>query len=424
MKNVTVNLTLERASKKTGLAPIYVCVMIDGKKKYFHTGQKIPTNKNLWNKKKLCVKVTASYPESRNIFAVTESKKNQIQDVINKLEIAQRPITFEAIEDGLKGGAHVPFVAYVEELIEKELSTGKIKQGTATRHHNALAHARRFDPEILLVDLTSKFMYNLQDHILEEGVAASTTATYMKIFARYINKAKKVGDISTDPLAKFERVKFNYGEREFLTIEELQKLNEFYHSGIAADHEPKHARKDWFETMQISLRAFLFGCYSGLRVSDIMTLEWSHLKERYIQKKMVKTGGIVKVPYNSGIGRLVDLNADKDAEAHVFECLPSSSTVQNRLDFAMKFLEIKKEVSFHCSRHTFATAALSSGVDLYTVSKWLGHKDIETTKIYARLIDEKLISEMDKFDRSVEFGMSGKNQASVPVIPGRFRRVG
>ena len=160
-------------------------------------------------------------------------------------------------------------------------------------------------------------------------------------------------------------------EREFLSVEELRKLVE--------TNPTDHTRK-----------TFLFGCFTGLRHSDIVTLQWEDITENeegaIIRKKQQKTDNVVEIPLNNAAIQLLPKRKEKGL---VFG---DKFTQVHRNKIIRKWVKsvgIEKHITFHCSRHTFATLLISKGADLYVVSKLLGHNNIETTQIYAKVVDDR-----------------------------------
>ena len=143
-----------------------------------------------------------------------------------------------------------------------------------------------------------------------------------------------------------------------------------------------------YEVLQ---RAFIFSCLTGLRWSDIHKLKWKEVhftneggRIHYYQKK-TKHLEYLDVSKQS-LSYLGEKGTDEDKP---FEGLKYSSYFNVSLTQWMLKAGITKHITFHCARHTHATLLLTNGVDIYTVSKLLGHKEIKTTQIYARIIDEK-----------------------------------
>lgn len=215
-------------------------------------------------------------------------------------------------------------------------------------------------------------------------ISKHTANNYYAILVAALNQAVREELIENNPANKVSAeekkpIQAQGSERTYLTLEELQSL-------INTPTGSENVK-----------RAFLFACYTGLRISDIRSLQWSDIKkdgERlFIQKAMVKTKQLVTIP----IGKSAASYLPKRTKGSVFT-LPCEATINETLKTWAKKAKIKKSISFHCSRHTFATSLLTKGADLYTVSKLLGHTDIAITQVYAEIVNQKKVDAIDLLD--------------------------
>jgi len=189
-----------------------------------------------------------------------------------------------------------------------------------------------------------------------------------------LKQAVKDGIIPTNPAEGVEGFKQGEHEREFLTLDELQ---------AAVDAE--------CEIPQLKT-AFIFSCLTGLRWSDIQKLVWSEMQHsnemgHYIRFRQKKTKGVETLPIPEQAISL--LGERKENDERVFKGLKYSAWHNLKLQPWMTRAGISKKITFHCARHTYATLQLTLGTDIYTVSKMLGHKDLKTTQVYAKIIDDK-----------------------------------
>jgi integrase len=135
----------------------------------------------------------------------------------------------------------------------------------------------------------------------------------------------------------------------------------------------------------------LFGCYTGLRISDLRTLAWGDIQRDPLQinKRQEKTERKAFVPLHAVAWGIIDdkrLHGYKDP---VFPALTKSKTNTNEyLKRWAKKAGIEKNIGWHTARHTFAVLSLESGAEIYTVSKLLGHTDVKTTQVYANATDK------------------------------------
>ena len=148
-------------------------------------------------------------------------------------------------------------------------------------------------------------------------------------------------------------------------------------------------------------RAALFSALTGLRFIDLKNLVWDNIE--YIEGngysinyKQQKTKGIETHPISQQAFSL--LGERKEPKDQVFEGLKYSAYENKHLAKWIGLAGITKDITFHCFRHTFATLQLSKGTDIYTVSKLLGHRELKTTQIYAKIIDETKRKAADKIE--------------------------
>lgn len=203
------------------------------------------------------------------------------------------------------------------------------------------------------------------------------------LFARImvaLNKAERDGIIVKNPGKDIDRKLKPHAEQKsrcYLTLDEIQKI-------IDTEYKPNNDIKP----------AFLFCCFSGLRYSDVQKLTWGEITvspEGYaqIETNMQKTGKDITIPLSDNALKWLPERTDQTSASRIFYKLPDQVTNADvRLRTIIKKAGITKHVTFHMSRHTFATLTLTYGADLYTVSKLLGHSNIRTTQIYAKIVDE------------------------------------
>lgn len=203
------------------------------------------------------------------------------------------------------------------------------------------------------------------------------------LFARIIvalNKAERDGIIVKNPGKDIDRKLKPHAEQKsrcYLTLDEIQKI-------IDTEYKPDNDIKP----------AFLFCCFSGLRYSDVQKLTWGEITvspEGYaqIETNMQKTGKDITIPLSDNALKWLPERTDQTSASRIFYKLPDQVTNADvRLRTIIKKAGITKHVTFHVARHTFATLTLTYGADLYTVSKLLGHSNIRTTQIYAKIVDE------------------------------------
>lgn len=235
--------------------------------------------------------------------------------------------------------------------------------------------------DIDLKDIDANFLERFKRYLTTaqcKGYATNRTLKESTQFSYFCRLKQLIRDainekyITTDPCYQVKVPKRIEAERSYLTIEELQKL-------IVTPCLNENVR-----------RSFLFSCLTGLRRSDINKLTWSMVHEQDGLTRIVfhqkKTKNLQYLDLNPQAVNL--MGERKDDKQNVFPRIPSCTYTNTHIKAWALAAGINKYLTFHSGRHTFATMLLALGTDLYTVSKLLGHANINTTQIYAKVLDK------------------------------------
>lgn len=245
---------------------------------------------------------------------------------------------------------------------------------------------KMFRPDVTLADIDKQFCLDLIDWLRNTykhrrtglPVSARTADTYCQTFRTMLNEAVREGLITRNPwnlLETIEKIKKAESKREYLTIDEIKSM------AIAPCQNT------------LVKKAYMFSCFTGLRISDVKSLKWSNITygngQVYVTIVMQKTTKPLYIPLSKQALKWLPERTDKDSDGLVFAGLVNFGNINENLKSWTKAAGIAKHLSYHTSRHTFATMMLTLGADIYTVSKLLGHSSVRHTQIYARIIDRK-----------------------------------
>lgn len=294
-------------------------------------------------------------------------------------------------------------------LTDWMLEVGKRKKSAATtnQYRNAVTYIKEMKGgrDIMLKDVNREFCMRFLKYMrtakahgyrhgqiiqLEKTISQTTQALYTSALTSALKDAADAHIIDGNPMNQIGSEEKPHlpkvSKRQFLTQEELERM--------AASRCPNEEVK----------RAFIFGCLTGLRISDIRRLKWKDLQksnnEEFIYFKMKKTDIPLKLDIpQAAILWLPQREEGTQPTDHIFKFPENSSTVAYDITQWSKAAGVdSKRVTFHVSRHTFATLQLSLGTDLYTVSKLLGHRNISTTQIYATVMNKAKDEAMHRMD--------------------------
>ncbi|WP_020402106.1 site-specific integrase [Gracilimonas tropica] len=307
-----------------------------------------------------------------------KNKDEEIRDKAKAIKAKRELQIFNETYDFDKKDDDLLFTDFMQIIADEFEKKGNRNVSTV------LFHVREFGKDdISFRGVDEKWIKGFKDYLLDE-VKQSTARTYFLVLQSVINKAVKKGHLKKNPMDEVENIPKDEPKIEYLNDEELNKLWGTDISNIEVK------------------RAFLFSCYTGLRLSDVQRLKWSDIEDvrdngkayKQISINMKKTNDLIYIPISKRAEKL--LNVKHRVSEYVFDISPSK--VEYWLPKWAKKAELGKHIHFHMSRHTFATRLLNKGVNIFTVSKLLGHASIEHTQKYLHLRDTDKKSAIDVLD--------------------------
>lgn len=274
------------------------------------------------------------------------------------------------------------FIDYALDYLNK--SSDELAPLTVRTYYWNLKKIEYFCPGLECKDLTPDFVRDFKQHLESLRNKEATVVKALSVLRVFCNKMKADGVINCDP---FEKVKIRraYSHRGFLTLRELKQLYLNF----------QNMRTTLTRSEEEVMRVFLFSCFTGLRYSDLQTLNSSEIFDWKIRKQTHKTGEAVYIPIPVQARLLLPEPLKSGRIFHVIDNASFNRTLRK----AAKKLGYYKHIHCHLARHTFATTCITIGIPLPATSKLLGHRNLDTTLIYAKYVDTFLDKEMKKFNR-------------------------
>ena len=380
-----------KSKEKNGIVPIMGRVTINGTQSQFSCKRSIPLDK--WDVKGNCAKGRSK--EALQINRELDNIKAQIIKHYQHLSDREAFVTAEMVRNAYQGfGSEYETLlsAFDKDIANLKKRVGKDRVASTfwamQRSRNDVeefikSHYRRTD--ISMLELTPEFIKEFSVYLSNDrGLASGTIWQRCMWLKGVVLRAHYNGKIPRNPFAQFH-ISPNCKEREYLTEEELKTV---------ITHE--------FEDKDLSFvrDIFVFVCLTALSFVDVKELTTDDIVEvngdKWIVSKRHKTGIPFQVKLMDVPLQIIDRYRHLQEDKLVFGKMNYWSMCK-KLKKVIAACGIEKQISYHCARHSYATMALSNGMPIESVSRVLGHTNIVTTQIYAKLTTEKLNRDLTMF---------------------------
>ncbi len=388
---------LKQASAKNGKAPLYARITVNGKRAELSLKRKVPVSD--WDSGKGRLKGLGSGAKAMNNYI--EQVNARLFEIYQKLRNENRLVTASIVKSQFMGdgeGRHTlsDIIDYHNAHMKETLRWGTQKNYFTThRYIFAFLKQKHRTTDIFLSELGYRFIIDFERFLREQkSMGNNTVMKHIERLRKMVSLAYKMEWLEKDPFLKFE-AKYEKKERDFLNKEELASIE---------------AKNFEITRLQLIKDLFVFSCYTGLSYKDVMNLTAENLTVgidggKWLCLKREKTSVAVRLPLLSKAHAIIVKYRERPSNAGSDNLFPtiSNQKLNSYLKEIADVCRIRKHLTFHVARHTFATTVtLSNGVPIETVSKLLGHKKISTTQIYARVLERKTGEDMRQLERKLE----------------------
>lgn len=412
MENYSAKIYSRQDFKKSdGTHPIYLQIIINRKPKKISLG--ISVKNDFWDSKNR--KVRKGDPTHFNKNMIIDSCLKRANEIFFEYRINHKQLTFDVFKTAYQvksSPKNLSFIDFAGEYIESMYRNNGSYDTYRTRK-SCITKVKLFAKgDVAFSDITLSFLERLDESMnVIDGNSQSSRARIFTFMKAVINKAIDKGLLSENVFKKFKYSPKD-GIREHLTDDEVSRLNL-----LLKDIKTPPALKK-------AVIPFLFSCYTGVRFKDISELRYKNIiqvnekgvSKKYLQFVMHKTKDSIQIPLGKKALDLIPIKTfDEDNLFKVYTNQPLNRYLKD----ALKEVGIKKAISFHCARHTFASLSLEAGIPFETVSKLLGHSDLKTTQIYAKTSiksKESAIDTLDNFYEHADHLLAVSNQMKIQQI--------
>lgn len=356
---------------KDGKFPLYLNLYIHSQRK------RVPVDIFLfekdWDKNSQTIKT----PALRDLNLILNEIKSQINNIEIQFRLTNQILTVEKCVELLRNPEVTEdFIAFMDY----EMKYKKLEPSTKKNHLSALTKLKKYRKSILFTEITDVFINKYRHYLFYSLKNQEVTIdSNIKIIKSYIKIAKKRGyQINVD--LEDIKIRQHRSHRTNLTLEEIENLKEYY-TGIHT--KPSHRK---------TLGYFLFNCMTGLRIADLLALKREDLNDEYFnfwnrkskKQQLFKTNQTCKDILK--FDQLLFINP------------PTEKMLNENLKEICRVRGIRKSVSCHVARHTFATNYLRRGGKVEDLQVLLGHSDISTTMIYVHIVESDIVNSVSLLD--------------------------
>ncbi len=387
-------LTRTKRHKKIQKEGLYARVTVDGKRTEFSLSYEVP--KGVFDVKSQ--KCFSNSAEAKRINDFVTIVKGELNEIRRKLILQEKEVTAELVKSVYKGQPDPnqeknPTLLELYELhnqkFQELIGTKGHSASTLKRHKTSLSHVKEFLEnvyslsDICFEGVNYKFL-NDYEHYLKSVRKCNHNSTmkYIKNAGKIINEAYAEGYLEHNPFFKF-KMHYEPVERKVLSEKEIEKM-----ISIAISEKRLDKVRDMF----------VFCIHTGIAYGDVEELRMEHFyidKEgtKWVKNRRLKTNTEFLVPILPIVDEIIDKYADHPQRIKEGRVIPEISN-QNYNGYLKEVAircKIKKNLTSHIARHTFATTiALNNGVPIEIVSKMLGHSSVRTTQIYAKVQEQAI----------------------------------
>ncbi|MBW9201993.1 site-specific integrase [Bacteroidales bacterium SW292] len=381
------------SEKKNGEVMIMARITIDGKLCQFSTKQSIlPNNWSVASGK-------AKGKDAGKINALLDDIRSALNTIYHEMQRRDNYVTAEKVKNEFLGHTekHETILSLfqkhndnMKQLVGISRTIATYRKYEVTRRHLAdFIHDKYNLSDIPIREITPMFITDFELYLRTACKCGYNTAAKFLLFLKsIIIVARNNGILTKDPFANY-KIQMKKVDRGYLTEDEIKIILK---------------KKMVSERLEHVRDLFIFSCFTGLAYSDVANLREENIRKSFdgklwIMTKRQKTNTDVNVPLLDIPKMILKKYKGKLPNGKILPVI-SNQKLNAYLKEIADICGIKKNLTFHLARHTFATTTtLAKGVPIETVSKMLGHTNIETTQIYARITNSKIGNDMQGLDK-------------------------
>lgn len=381
--------------------PIYVRITIEGKRAEWTCQRKC--NNNIWNQQS--GRAIGNKDEIKMLNQYLDIIQGNIFAVQKDYALRNEPVTAEKVRAIIRHQTEEKRYTLIEVYQNhndqfEQLAGTEFSYGTYKKFKSAIKSLKDFliwkfnKQDVYLEEVNHKFITDYEFYLKTiQNLQHNSAMVYIKKLKKIVRLCVANDWLAKDPFRSY-KITTKETHRNFLLKEELDLLLK---------------KSFMIQRLDLVRDIFIFSCFTGLSYSDISILNRHDLSigidgEIWIFTKRVKTNTNSRIPLLPVAKEILNKYASHPQVSNSNKLLPiiSNQRLNSYLKEITDLCGFKKELTFHCARHTFATTVtLTNGVPIETVGKMLGHKNLRTTQLYAKILDSKVSSDMQNLKKKL-----------------------
>lgn len=374
MKYPTARFVFDRkhTASKTTKGTVQIEILFERKRKWISTGVRLYSDQ--WSEKNKVKNTVQSIDLNERLDAQIQN----INEFINSLIKNKEPFNFEKLEHFLKYSQQKEsFLDFIKRRVSERTD---LRKGTLNTHATLINSLEEFGRIVYFSDITTANIMYYDDFLHKKYNKQTTVHGYHKRLKRYINEAIKYELLKDNP---YNRLKFDRGKSEgikYLTMDQIKQIQ-----NLEITSESISKVRD----------LFVFQCFTGLSYADLSKFDFCGV----IKKESKFFIRDIRIKTEEEYFLMLLKPAMEILRKYDFK-LPIISNYQYnlRLKVVQEIARIKQSLHSHMARHSFAVMALNMGVSIENLAKMMGHTDIKTTQIYAKVLNKSVQEEFEKMD--------------------------
>lgn len=346
-----------------GTCALYIQVFLNGRKKIFPLN--LSVSPNLFDKTKQ--RVSSKFEKHKDYNLIIEKFLADINTIEVNYRLSNITLDIDKLTNEiLNPSSWICFITFWSEELERQ--NGLLKSGTYRQQKSSLEKLKKYKDHLYFYEIDKKQIEDIRKFLkVTMKNEENTISTFFKNFKKYLNIALERGIKIPLNSSDIKRPNFK-SHRTFLMPEEINTLYKYWKSEFINE-----AHKN-------VLSKFLFSCFTGLRISDIKKIGQENIIGDYLVFISEKTAKLQRIQMNESSKKFI-------GNTNPFQSDYTDEYTNRTLKDICKICGLKKRVTYHVSRHTFATNFIISGGNVTVLQKLLGHSKIEDTMIYVHIVE-------------------------------------